>query len=313
MQEIDRDDDLGWLVDTLDNILGVQRPLVVNHLRSLRRRRPDLTPEQVIRRLERQYLAAVTGGGAAVGATAVAPGVGTIAALGLTVAETVVFLEASAFFAQAVTEVHGIPVEDPERAKALVMGLMLGSGGEALVKRVAEQSLGRGASGSAYWGELITSSLPAGMMGQLVDFLRRGFMKRITRNTGASMLGRALPFGIGAVVGGAGNNILGRQVVGATRDAFGPAPVAFDANLATVLGAPRPRLSERIRTARAIEGAPRRSLSERMREARAIEREGLGGGLQRFRERLGSSQEGHDDDAPPKPEGSDGAPTDPGR
>ena len=41
MQEIDRDDDLGWLVGTLDRILGVQRPLVVNHLRSLRRKHPE--------------------------------------------------------------------------------------------------------------------------------------------------------------------------------------------------------------------------------------------------------------------------------
>ena len=68
MQEIERDDDLGWLVGTLDRILGVQRPLVVNHLRSLRRKHPELSPAQVIERLEKQYLAAVTSGGAKLGA-----------------------------------------------------------------------------------------------------------------------------------------------------------------------------------------------------------------------------------------------------
>lgn len=302
MQEIDRDDDLGWLVGTLDRILGVQRPLVVNHLRALRRKQPELTPAEVIERLEKQYLAAATSGGAAVGATAVAPGIGTAAALGLTVAETVGFLEASAFFAQAVTEVHGIPVEDPERAKALVMGLMLGSGGKALVKRVAEQSLGRGAAGTAFWGELVTSRMPTGMMGQVVDFLRRAFLKRMARNTGASMMGRALPFGIGAVVGGVGNHILGRQIVQAAREAFGPPPVAFDPGLAPVVREVRP------------------SLGERIREARAIEREGLAGGLRRLRERRAARDVPPvdedlplEDSAPQLPEATDGAPTDPRR
>lgn len=291
MREIDSNEDFGWLVTTLENILGVQRPLVVNHLRTLRRKHPELTPEQVITRLERQYLAAVSSGGAAVGATAVAPGIGTVAALGLTVAETVGFLEASAFFGQAVTEVHGIAVEDEERAKALVMGLMLGAGGQSLVKRAAEQALGRGAGGNAYWGRLITSAMPAGAMGQVVEFLRRAFLRRMARNTGASMVGRAMPFGIGAVIGGVGNNVLGRQVVKAAREAFGPPPLHFDANLA-------PRIKE-----------VRPNLGQRIREAREIEREGLGGGLRRLRERRGAS-DGQPDGTPPAPDAQGDAPSD---
>jgi hypothetical protein len=184
--------------------------------------------------------------------------------------------------------VHGIPVEDPERAKALVMGLMLGSGGKALVKRVAEQSLGRGTAGTAFWGELVTSRLPTGMMGQVVDFMRRAFLKRMARNTGASMVGRAMPFGIGAVIGGVGNNILGRQIVRAAREAFGPVPLSFHPGLAPVVKEVRP------------------SLGERIRDAREIEREGLGGGLRRFRERIAERR-----DAPPAED--DGAPRDEGR
>ncbi|WP_404311422.1 hypothetical protein LG314_08600 [Agrococcus terreus] len=293
MADIQRDDDLGWLMRTLDRVIDAQRPLVVNHLRELRRKHPELTPEQIVQRLERQYVAAVSAGGAAVGATAVVPGIGTAAALGLTAVETIGFLEASAFFAQAVTEVHGIHVDDPERAKALVMGLMLGSGGKALVRRVAQQTIGRGQAGQAFWGELITSRLPTGSMGQVVDFLRRAFLRRMARNTGTSMLGRALPFGIGAAIGGVGNNILGRQVVKAAREAFGPAPLSFGPELA-------PRIKE-----------VRPSLGQRIKEARAIEREGLAGGFRRFRERGDEHvDEGtavddrHDDGAPPR-EGDD--------
>lgn len=253
MAEIERSKDLGWFEKTIDKVIDAQQPLVVNHLRELRRKHPHLTPEQVIKRLEKQYITAVSAGGAAVGATAVAPGIGTMALLGLTAAETVVFLEASAFFAQAVTEVHGITVDDPERSKALVMGLMLGQGGKALVKRVTEQSLGRGAAGTAFWGQIITSRMPTGMVGQVLDYLRRAFLRRMARNTGASAIGRAMPFGIGAVIGGVGNNILGRQVVKAAREAFGPAPVAFHGGLAPRAKEVKPTLADRIRSARRTE------------------------------------------------------------
>ena len=61
----------------------VQRPLVLANIRRLQRKHPQATAAQLATKLERDYLAAVTGGGAAVGATAVVPGVGTAASLGL--------------------------------------------------------------------------------------------------------------------------------------------------------------------------------------------------------------------------------------
>lgn len=241
-QEPQAQQDMGWLVKTIDAVVEKQRPLVVNHLREVRRKNPQLSPEHLIARLEKQYLAAVSTSGAAVGATAVAPGVGTAASLGLTVAETVAFLEASAFFAQAVTEVHGLHVRDPERSKALVMSLMLGSEGSSLVRRVTEQSLGRGAANDAFWGQLITTTLPSGFVANtIVDYLKRAFLKRMTAQTGKSMLGRALPFGIGAVVGGVGNHILGRHIVRNARDAFGPPPAWFDPDLEPLPKAQRPK------------------------------------------------------------------------
>ena len=68
-----------------------------------------------MRILERRYLAAVTTGGAAVGATAVVPGIGTGVTLALSGVETLGFLEATALYAQSVAEVHGIAVENPDR------------------------------------------------------------------------------------------------------------------------------------------------------------------------------------------------------
>ena len=94
--------------------------------RRIRNRNPHASPADALRILERRYLTAVTTGGAAVGATAMVPAVGTGTALALSGAETVGFLEATALFAQSVTELHGIALEDPERARTLVLALMVG-------------------------------------------------------------------------------------------------------------------------------------------------------------------------------------------
>ncbi len=88
------------------------------HLRSIRLRHPDATVDDILKILERRYLAAVTTGGAAVGATAVVPGIGTGVTLALSGVETVGFLEATALYAQSVAEVHGVVVEDPDRGRA---------------------------------------------------------------------------------------------------------------------------------------------------------------------------------------------------
>jgi hypothetical protein len=145
---------------TFDGLMAVHRPLVLANIRRLRKRHPAASPEEIIRLLERDYLAAVTTGGAAVGASAAVPGIGTAASLVLSGAETAAFLEASALFAQSVAEVHGIVVVEPERARTLVMALMLGANGQELVKQFTGQLNRTGGTRSAYWGELITSSLP---------------------------------------------------------------------------------------------------------------------------------------------------------
>lgn len=149
------------MVRGLDRVLSIQRPLVLAHIRSIRLRNPQASPAEIIRILELRYLAAVTAGGAAVGATAVVPGIGTGVTLALSGVETVGFVESTALFAQSVAEVHGIAVANPDRARALVMTLMLGKEGVDLVGQLAGQAAGRGGTRSAYWGELVTKSLPA--------------------------------------------------------------------------------------------------------------------------------------------------------
>ncbi|WP_244198706.1 hypothetical protein [Microbacterium phyllosphaerae] len=226
-----------FMVRGLDRVLAIQRPLVLAHIRSIRLRNPHASPEQIIRILERRYLAAVTTGGAAVGATAVVPGIGTGITLALSGVETVGFVESTALFAQSVAEVHGIAVSNPDRARALVMTLMLGKEGVALVGQLAGEATGKGGSRSTYWGEMVTKSLPRAAVGPLVDQLKSMFVKQFAAKGGASFIGKALPFGVGAAVGGAGNHILGRRVLTTSHRAFGAAPMDLPLDLEPVDGA----------------------------------------------------------------------------
>ncbi len=214
------------MVRGIDRVLTVQRPVVLAHLRSIRRGRPNATPAEIIRTLERRYLTAVTMGGGAVGATAAIPAVGTGTSLVLSGVETAGFLEASALFAQSITEVHGIVVDDPDRARALVMTMVLGTAGTDLLRQLAGQAVG-GPARSRFWGEMVTKSMPRAVVGPIADRIKRTFVKRFAVAQGTNVIGRLIPFGIGAVIGAGGNHLLGRQIVRAARTGFGPAPENF--------------------------------------------------------------------------------------
>ncbi|GAA1336561.1 hypothetical protein [Arthrobacter roseus] len=224
----------------LERAVDVQRPAVLSNIRRLRKKHPDASAAELSKKLERSYLAAVTTSGAAVGATAAVPAVGTVAALGLSGVAVVGFLEATALYAQSIAELHGVQTADPERAKTLVMAVLLGEEGSALMQTLS------GSSGHAtqHWGNVLGSSMPSGMMGGIGRQIRSRFLKKFLAKQGTAMLGRVIPFGIGAAVGGAGNHLMGKAVIRSTREAFGPAPETIPGELLHDLNAPIERFRE---------------------------------------------------------------------
>jgi hypothetical protein len=211
----------------------IQRPLVVGYIRRLQKKHPRATAAQLADIAERDYLRAVAGGGALVGATAVVPGVGTVASLGLSAAATVGFLEATALYATSLAELHGIRVTNPEKAGTMVMAIMLGEEGTALLG-----TLGGQASGSATntWGNVLSKSMVGPGFGSVRKRIQTAFLKNLLKRQGTALFGRALPFGIGAVVGGAGNLVMGRAVARNAREAFGPMPDTIPGELTAAAG-----------------------------------------------------------------------------
>ncbi|WP_280262405.1 hypothetical protein [Nocardia abscessus] len=203
------------VVELLDTGSRLQAPAVAKYVDRIRRSHPDESPAQIIDRLEKQYLLAVTGSGSAVGATAAFPGVGTVAAIAAVSAETTFFMEASAVFTLAVASVHGITPEDQEQRRALVLAVVLGESGMQIVQK----SVGTSAKN---WGTAFANRIPG--LSSMNDSLLKRFIIRFITKRAALMAGKVLPAGIGAVIGGAGNRALGKATISNARKAFGPPP-----------------------------------------------------------------------------------------
>ena len=212
----------------------VQAPAIKAYVDRLRKANPDATPAEIVTKLEKYYLAAVMASGAAVGSAAAFPGIGTLAALSAVAGETVVFLEATAVFVLAVAEVHGIPADHRERRRTLVLAVLVGEDS----KQAIADLIGRGRTSGAWLAEG-AATLPLPAVAQLNSRLLRYFVKRYALRRGALAFGKLLPVGIGAVIGGVGNRMMGKKIVANARKAFGSPPPRWPATL-HVLPSPQP-------------------------------------------------------------------------
>ena len=251
--------------------ISVQRPVVIEYLKSLRRDKPGATPAEILKELERRYIATVTITSTGVGASAAIPAVGTGIALGLGVADLLFFYETSALYVLAATELHGIEVRDAERARPLVFGMLLGEKSQSKVAKIVMQAAGAGGINTARsvaartvatrsvgkalpkgWGEVLTQQLPDSALAPLATVLARQALRASGKLT-ARTLGKVLPFGIGAVIGGVGSFTFGRDVVRAARLAFPMPPTSFpDALLDFTKPEPGVASSESAEPSRAI-------------------------------------------------------------
>ncbi|HEY7047375.1 MAG TPA: hypothetical protein VH373_09150 [Jatrophihabitantaceae bacterium] len=201
----------------LDKALRVQRPVIIAYLNRVRDRHRDATPAGVVRLLERRYLAAVTAVGAASGSAAAVPGAGTGISFASAAVEISAFVEATAVFALAIAEVHGIRIDDPEIRRALVLAILIGDIGVG----AAELAV---ADAGSRWGQILSRRAPDETIKRINHILSRHLLTKFGTKQGALMLGRALPLGIGASIGAAGNLAFGRRAILAARRMFGGPP-----------------------------------------------------------------------------------------
>ncbi|MFJ3392484.1 M15 family metallopeptidase domain-containing protein [Leifsonia aquatica] len=213
--------------------IAVQRPAAAAYIKEIRRKHPAASPTQVMRTIESQYVASTTVASTAIGASATIPGVGIPVAIGLGVADLLFFYETTALFALAMTELRGIPVDDPERAKAVVLGALLGEKRRSRVTELILSALpagstitgARAAAGTVLqgatpkWGDLLAQQLPDSALVPVTMVLARKAIAQGAVMGTVKISSKAIPV-IGAIAGGATSFYFGSGVVKSIRSGF---------------------------------------------------------------------------------------------
>lgn len=216
---------MGWAEDrghealTVKLVRGAVKdsgPKAIKRAEKLRRKYPDATTEVLVDRLSTEYRSLTVVEGALAGAAAVMPGIGTAAAIILAVGEAALFMFASSRYILTRAVLEGMDPEDFDARLTLVMGAMLGPAG---VAKAASSDLD---TDRAWARTLATQRASTKSLTQ--QGLGRTFVSRYLIRKGAGVLGRALPFGVGALIGGLANFAGAQTVIDGADAAFGYDP-----------------------------------------------------------------------------------------
>lgn len=163
--------------------------------------------------LTRQFSRELGASGAAVGAVAAAPTFGTVSTLAATMAELAWFTTRAGDLVLTIAALHG--KEDPtvaERRAWVLAVLIYGSSArDGFARAVNQATSGLGVTAD---GRIPTTSL------QLANrFMARTLTRSYGTRRGIAALGRLIPLGIGAAIGGATNFLTIRKLADHT-DAF---------------------------------------------------------------------------------------------
>lgn len=210
------------LAQVIERSSRIQGPAAEAYVSRLRNAHPNSSPADILAKLEKRYVSMVTASGMAVGAAATIPGIGTLSALSAAAAETVTFLEATAFFVLAVAVVYDIPADHRERRRALVLSVLVGDNS----KEAVTQLFGPARTNGGWISESV-AAVPLSSMSRLNSRLLKSWLKRYTLRRGALLFGKLMPVGIGIVVGAVGNYFAGRKIVRNANRAFGTPPVRW--------------------------------------------------------------------------------------
>ena len=216
-----------WIT-AIDAALKVQAPLAASYVRRLRAKKPGASRDVLLEDVSRRFTQLMTATGAGVGGVALLPGIGTVAAIGLTVGEGVTFAEACAFLTLSAAEIFDVDMRDRNTRRLVMLGVLGGERGE----RIIAKAMGRQ---GMQWDTVLAGSssglIPNLLSKQVTRYLRR----KVVARAGRLWFGRLLPFGIGAAIGGFGARAMARSVVEAVEEIFAQAPGVTEAEVRALL------------------------------------------------------------------------------
>jgi hypothetical protein len=204
----------------LDKALESQQPVAIGNVARLRRVHPDKSPAELIAYMDKWYVGSVSATGASAGTAAVVPNGWVQAPAALL--DLLTFLEVSVLYALSVAEIHRLDLEDTERRRLLVTSILVGN---SAATAALEPLIGRTAP---YWGKRIVQAIPMTAINKANRVLGPRFITKWGTKQGVLVLGKQVPFMIGAAIGGGGNGLFGWFVVRSARKILGPPPASWE-------------------------------------------------------------------------------------
>ena len=169
--------------------------------------------------------------GAAAGAAAAAPMVGTAATLASTMAELAWFTARAGDLILTIAAIHGRPDPTVDERRAWVLAVLLygSSARDEFTRTLNEASVGVAPA--------VGRQIPVTTLQAANRMMSRMFLRRYGTKRGLIALGRLLPIGVGAVIGGSANYLTIRTLARHADQFFARLPYsAIDADSTDITG-----------------------------------------------------------------------------
>ena len=212
-------------IDAVDKAVQMQTSTIRTYVNWLRRQNPEATPAEIQKLMDKHLKNTVTGTGAGVGAAAAVPGIGLFTGAAAVAGESVLFLDLAAFYAVASAYLRGEDIDDPERRRALVLSLLMGAKGLAIVDAMLGDDAGK------IPGKSTLAKFSGPTLSKTNNVLQRIAMRFMRKSLRRAWLGKLMPLGIGAVAGTTANQKLADGVIGNVQSGLGAVPAGFAAPL----------------------------------------------------------------------------------
>lgn len=162
------------------------------------------TRDERVREVDRMFRRELTAAGALAGGAAAVPGAGTAAAVGASIVELGLVTTRFADLILTIAVLHGHDRASVEERRAWVLSILaFGNGAAAGFTKLAAE-VGKGVGAKA------TTRLPTTALRAVNAALGRTVITKYGTKRGVVAVGRALPAGVGAAIGGTANYLMVR-------------------------------------------------------------------------------------------------------
>lgn len=215
------------LLTTVDEVSSSRWDAAVDRAGSL----PGTIRPEKVHALTEQFARELGVAGAAAGAAAAAPAVGTMATIAATTAELAWFTGRAGDLILTMAALHGHPNPSVDERRAWVLAVLIygGSARDGLARAINEASTGVTLAGDR--------RIPLNTLQTANRLMARRLLRRYGTRRGVAALGRLVPLGVGALIGGTTNYVAVRTLAKSADEFFTRLPYsAIDAASNDVTG-----------------------------------------------------------------------------